>query len=236
MTRTIARRSASLGLGLAAAFLVAAKTYGTRPEAVALPRPAVDAPLTSRPGSQTAVFSGGCFWGIQAVFQHVKGVTSATSGYTGGSQATATYEQVSSGTTGHAESVRVVYDSSQVSYGQLLQVFFSVHNPTELNHQGPDDGTQYRSVVWYTTDDQKRIAQAYIEQLARGKAFSRPIVTQLAHLAGFYSAEAYHQDYAILHPHDMYIVINDAPKVADLRKLFPALYRDQPATYAAAQR
>ncbi|MBV9086324.1 MAG: peptide-methionine (S)-S-oxide reductase MsrA [Acidobacteriaceae bacterium] len=191
-----------------------------------LPKATVDAPLATAKGSETAVFAGGCFWGIQAVFQHVKGVTSATSGYSGGSATTAEYETVSTGTTGHAESVKVVYDPSQVSFGQLLQVFFSVaHDPTELNRQGPDVGTQYRSAIFYSNDEQKRIADAYISQLSAAKLFGRPIVTQVAHLEAFYPAEAYHQDYATLHPKNPYIMINDAPKVANLKKEFPELYK-----------
>jgi peptide-methionine (S)-S-oxide reductase len=171
------------------------------------------------------VLAGGCFWGIQAVFEHVKGVTSATAGYSGGSAKTAQYETVSTGETGHAESVRVVYDPSQVSFGQLLKVFFSVaHDPTELNRQGPDDGTQYRSVIFWANEDQRKIAQAYIDQLNRAKAFSRPIVTQLTAFQAFYPAEAYHQDYAERHPNEPYIAINDLPKLEHLKQTLPELY------------
>ncbi|MBV9608286.1 MAG: peptide-methionine (S)-S-oxide reductase MsrA, partial [Acidobacteria bacterium] len=178
------------------------------------------------PGSRVAVFAGGCFWGVQGVFEHVRGVRSATSGYAGGAVASPSYEQVSTGGTGHAESVRVVYDPSRVSYEQLLQVFFTVaHDPTELNRQGPDVGTQYRSAIFYSNDEQKRIADAYISQLSAAKLFGRPIVTQVAHLEAFYPAEAYHQDYATLHPKNPYIMINDAPKVANLKKEFPELYK-----------
>jgi peptide-methionine (S)-S-oxide reductase len=174
------------------------------------------------------VLSGGCFWGIQAVFQHVKGVTSAISGYSGGAADTAQYETVSTGTTGHAESVKITYDPSQVSYGQILKVFFSVaHDPTELNRQGPDDGTQYRSVIFYANNEQKRIAQAYIDQLNRAKVFPAPIVTQIDGLKAFYPAEAYHQDYATRHPNDPYIAINDLPKVEHLRQVLPDLYVSQ---------
>jgi len=191
----------------------------------AVPPPALDAPRAATPGQQTAVVAGGCFWGIQAVFQHVKGVISATSGYSGGSAKTAQYEVVSTGETGHAESVQVVYDPSQITYGELLRVFFSVaHDPTQLNRQGPDEGTQYRSVIFYGNDEQKRIAEAYIEQLNQAKVFSRPIVTQVVALQAFYAAEAYHQNYATNHPHDPYIAYNDAPKVEHLRKEFPDLY------------
>jgi peptide-methionine (S)-S-oxide reductase len=191
----------------------------------AVPSPAVDAALATTKAEQTAVVSGGCFWGIQAVFQHVKGVISATSGYSGGAANTAEYELVSNGDTGHAESVKIVYDASQITYGQLLRVFFSVaHDPTELNRQGPDTGSQYRSAIFYGSDEQKRIAEAYIAQLEKAKVFPRPIVTQLVPLKAFYAAEAYHQDYAARHPDNPYIVYNDAPKVAHLRQEFPELY------------
>lgn len=191
----------------------------------AFPAPALDAPVAKTSSQQTAVVSGGCFWGIQAVFQHVKGVISATSGYSGGSSLTAHYEVVSTGATGHAEAVQVVYDPSQVTYGELLRVFFSVaHDPTELNRQGPDEGTQYRSSIFYGSDEQKRIAEAYIAQLDKAKVFSRPIVTQVVPLKGFYAAEGYHQNYAANHPDDFYIRYNDAPKVAHLREQFPNLY------------
>lgn len=193
--------------------------------AASFPNPTLDAPLAKAPMQQTAVFSGGCFWGVQAVFQHVKGVTSATSGYTGGEASTAHYEMVSEGNTGHAESVSVVYDASQISYGQLLKVFFSVaHDPTQVNRQGPDEGPQYRSMISYSNDEQKKIAEAYIQQLNQAKVFSRPIATQVVALKAFYPAEAYHQDYAAHHPDDPYIYFNDAPKVARLEKQLPALY------------
>jgi len=187
--------------------------------------PATDAGLASAKGQQTAVIAGGCFWGIQAVFQHVKGVTKAVSGYSGGDAKTAEYEVVSTGETGHAESVKITYDPSQITYGQLLRVFFSVaHDPTELNRQGPDSGTQYRSVIFYNNDEQKRIAEAYIAQLDKVKVFPRAIVTQVVPLKAFYPAEAYHQDYATRHPNDLYIVYNDAPKVVHLREQLPAIY------------
>jgi peptide-methionine (S)-S-oxide reductase len=191
----------------------------------AFPSPAADAPMAATHGEQTAVVSGGCFWGIQAVFQHVKGVISATSGYSGGSKTTAEYEVVSTGATGHAETVKIVYDPSQITYGGLLKVFFSVaHDPTQLNRQGPDAGSQYRSVIFYDGDEQKRIAEAYIAQLDQAKVFRRPIVTQVVPLKAFYPAEAYHQNYATLHPDDPYIFYNDAPKVVHLRQQFPDLY------------
>ena len=194
------------------------------PEAV--PGPAVDVSRAAKPGQQTAVVAGGCFWGIQAVFQHVKGVVSATSGYAGGSAKTAEYEVVSTGETGHAESVRITYDASQITYGELLRVFFSVaHDPTQLNRQGPDEGTQYRSVIFYGDDEQKKIAEAYIAQLDKARVFPHPIVTKVVPLKAFYPAEAYHQDYATRHPDQPYIVFNDAPKVAHLRQQFPDLYK-----------
>jgi peptide-methionine (S)-S-oxide reductase len=193
--------------------------------AVAVPTPSVDASVAPSKTEQTAVIAGGCFWGIQAVFKHVKGVTSATSGYSGGAANTAEYELVSSGDTGHAESVKINYDPSQITYGQLLRVFFSVAtDPTQLNRQGPDSGTQYRSVIFYSSDEQKRIAEAYVAQLDKARIFPRPIVTQVVPLKAFYPAEAYHQDYAALHPNNPYIVYNDAPKVAHLRQEFPDLY------------
>jgi len=193
-----------------------------------LPDPTVDARLATVRGEQTAVVAGGCFWGVQAVFEHVKGVIRVTAGYSGGSANTAHYQTVCSETTGHAESVSIAYDPSQITYGQLLNVFFSVaHDPTQVNGQGPDTGTQYRSVVFYTGAGQKRIAQAYIDQLNQAKVFSGPIVTQVVAFDSFYPAEAYHQDYAVRHPDDGYIVINDLPKVANLRKQFPSLYTER---------
>ncbi len=190
-----------------------------------IPAPAVDETRASAPGRQTAVFAGGCFWGVQAVFQHVKGVVSATSGYSGGSIKNPGYELVSSGETGHAESVQVVYDPSQLTYGELLRVFFSVaHDPTELNRQGPDEGTQYRSVIFFSNDEQKKIADAYIAQLDQTKVFPHRIVTQVVPLKAFYAAESYHQNYATLHPDNPYIMYNDAPKVEHLKQQFPDLY------------
>jgi peptide-methionine (S)-S-oxide reductase len=194
--------------------------------ATAIPDPALDAPLASAKGEQSAVLAGGCFWGVEAVFEHVKGVTDVRSGYSGGSPSTAQYEEVGTGETGHAESVKITYDPSQVSYGQLLKVFFAVaHDPTELNRQGPDTGTQYRSAIFYSNEEQKRIAQAYIDQLNRAKVFGRPIVTQVAALKSFNEAEAYHQDYLAHHPDELYIVINDQPKLENLRKQLPNLYK-----------
>ena len=214
-------------LGLAAVALVGlGLTTVAQTDAVTIPAPAVDAALaTSGAPSRTAVVAGGCFWGIQAVYQHVRGVKTAVSGYAGGVASGAHYEVVGTGTTGHAESVEVTYDPSRVTYGQLLRVFFSVaHDPTTLNRQGPDHGTQYRSAIFFTNTEQENIARAYIAQLDKAHVFHDAIVTQLTKLPAFYAAEDYHQDYATRHPTDPYIVINDAPKVANLRKFFPDLY------------
>ncbi len=194
--------------------------------ATAIPDPSLDAPLATAKGERTAVLAGGCFWGVEAVFEHVKGVTDVTSGYSGGSPVMAEYQKVETGETGHAESVRITYDPSQISYGQLLKVFFSVaHDPTQLNRQGPDTGTQYRSAIFYSNDEQKRIAQAYIAQLNGAKVFARPIVTQVAALQSFNDAEGYHQDYLVHHLDQPYIVINDLPKLENLRKQLPGLYK-----------
>lgn len=196
--------------------------------AAPLPDPVVDTPLAGVSGMQTAVLAGGCFWGIEGVFEHVKGVTRVVSGYAGGNAETATYEQVSTGRTGHAESVHIFYDPARISYGQLLKVFFSVaHDPTELNRQGPDTGTQYRSAIFYANADQKRVADGYIVQLQAAGVFRRPVVTQVVPLKGFYDAEAYHQNYLDRHPNQPYIVINDLPKIAALRQQFPAWYVDR---------
>jgi peptide-methionine (S)-S-oxide reductase len=194
--------------------------------AAALPDPTVDA--SHAQGNQTAVFAGGCFWGLQSVFEHVKGVRKVWAGYAGGAANTAQYERVSDGDTGHAESVKILYDPTKISYGQLLKIYFSVAtDPTQLNRQGPDVGTQYRSAIFYGNDEQKQVASAYIAQLTTAHAFSAPIVTQVVPLQGFYVAEAYHQDYAQRHPNDPYIVFNDAPKVTHLQQLFPSLYQPE---------
>jgi len=214
---------AVLFLMLPMAGLIACNTANA--SSTALPAAELDAPLASTHGQQSAVLAGGCFWGIQAVFQHVKGVISATSGYSGGSAQTANYERVCGGNTGHAESVKVIFDPSQISYGQILRIFFSVaHDPTELNRQGPDSGTQYRSAIFYDGEEQKRIAEGYIAQLDRASIFPRRIVTQVTPLEAFYPAEDYHQGYMDLHPENMYIVMNDYPKVENLRKHYPALF------------
>ena len=220
---TFASRIASLILLVTLAGVVACNA-GER-AGMTIPSPAVDATLAAGKSQQTAVIAGGCFWGVQAVFQHVKGVINATSGYSGGDAKTAQYERVSDGDTGHAESVKITYDSSQITYGQLLRVFFSVaHDPTELNRQGPDSGTQYRSSIFYGNEEQKRIAEAYITQLDNAKIFPSRIVTQVVALKAFYPAESYHQDYATRHPDNPYIAFNDAPKVEHLRQLFPDLF------------
>jgi peptide-methionine (S)-S-oxide reductase len=217
-------------IGLAAAvFLVRSPAIpsasGTPPSA--LPAPTVDEPTTGRPKTETAVLAGGCFWGVQGVYQHVKGVTSAVSGYAGGDASTANYDTVSSETTGHAESVRITYDPSQITFGQLLRVFFGVvQDPTELNYQGPDVGPSYRSVVFAQNDGQQKIADAYIAQLNQAGSFPSPIVTTVTTGANFYPAEAYHQDYLNLHPNNPYIVQNDLPKIGALKADFPDLYRD----------
>ena len=209
-------------------FLVSALIGAAAPQGVVI------APAS---GDQVAVFSGGCFWGIQAVFQHVKGVTNAVSGYAGGDASSARYDRVSSGNTGHAESVRVTFDPAVVSYEQLLEVFFTVsHDPTQLNYQGPDHGPQYRSAIWYTNDQQKTAAESYISRLTKAKVWKRPIVTQVSSLGTFYPAEAYHQDYATIHPNEPYIRINDAPKVSQLKKQLPALYRETPVLVSDAQK
>lgn len=190
-----------------------------------LPNPAIDETVATSGARETVIFAGGCFWGIQAVFEHIKGVTKATAGYSGGTLKHPSYAEVSSGTTGHAESVEVVYDRSQITFGQLMKIFFSVAlDPTELNRQGPDEGTQYRSAIFYETPDQQRIAQAYIAQLTDAKAFPRPIVTQVVPFEAFYRAEEYHQDFLMHNPDNPYIVINDLPKLSNLKKEFPTLY------------
>jgi peptide-methionine (S)-S-oxide reductase len=216
---------------VAAGLLFSQRTAGATHSPTVIPSPALDLRNTTAK-TETAVFAGGCFWGIQSVFQHVKGVTSATSGYAGGRTNKPSYDEVSSGETGHAESVRVVFDPSVVSYGDLLKVFFSVaHDPTELNRQGPDVGTQYRSALFYTSDAQKQTAEAYIKQLNDAHVYSRPIVTQVAPFKAFFTAEAYHQNYAEEHPTQPYIAIYDAPKVVNLKKQFPALYTEKLAAH-----
>jgi peptide-methionine (S)-S-oxide reductase len=204
-------------------------------QAVVVPPPASDE--TASTGLQTVVLAGGCFWGVQGVYQHTKGVAHAVSGYAGGQKDTAHYEMVGTGRTGHAESVSVTFDPQQISYGKILQIYFSVaHDPTELNRQGPDFGTQYRSAIFYANDEQKRVAAAYIAQLQQAHVFSAPIVTKLEPLSGFYPAEDYHQDFLVLHPSYPYIAFNDLPKIDELKRLFPDNYRETPVTVTAAGR
>jgi peptide-methionine (S)-S-oxide reductase len=220
-----ARRHA-LAACAAGMLLAACNLAGARSNPVAVPDPKLDIPLAAKPGKAVAVFAGGCFWGVEAVFEHVRGVTDATSGYAGGSRLTARYPIVGTGRTGHAESVRVTYDPSKVSYGQLLKVFFSVaHDPTQVDRQSPDVGPQYRSELFTTGKAQRDVATAYIAQLDAAKVFDKRIATKVEPLDGFYPAEAYHQDYLRLHPDEPYIVYNDAPKLIHLQRMFPALYR-----------
>lgn len=202
---------------------------GAAGQASRLPDPAVDAVAPKGRHLEKAVLAGGCFWGVQAVFQHVDGVANALSGYSGGARENAEYEAVSTGRTGHAEAVEVTFDPEKISYGRILQIFFSAaHDPTELNRQGPDHGPQYRSAIFVNGDEQRRIAESYIGQLTETGAFGRPIVTKVDALKEFYPAEAYHQNYATLHPDSPYIAINDRPKVVSLKRLFPDLYRAEP--------
>jgi peptide-methionine (S)-S-oxide reductase len=213
-------------LALALAASIAGCTAGAAAR-MPIPPPSADVPLAKAGGKQTAVFAGGCFWGTQAVFERVKGVLDTTAGYAGGSASTASYDQVTTETTGHAESVKVVYDPSKITYGELLRIFFSVaHDPTQLNRQGPDVGTSYRSAIFYTSDEQKRLADGYIQQLDQAHVFPRPIVTQVTPLKGFYRAEDYHQDYALHNPGNPYIEVCDRPKIDALKQQFPDLFVD----------
>ncbi|MER8623200.1 MULTISPECIES: peptide-methionine (S)-S-oxide reductase MsrA [unclassified Mesorhizobium] len=234
-TRTPIFKSALAALIVAAAAAAFWQSPARSAEdAVVIPPPAVDEKAAS--GSEKAIFAGGCFWGVQGVFQHVKGVTKAVSGYTGGAKDDAVYETVGSGRTGHAESVEITYDPSKVTYGQLLQVYFSVaHNPTQLNFQGPDSGTQYRSTIFAENGEQQKIAQSYIAQLDQAKVFAKPIVTTLETGKTFYPAEEYHQDFLTLNPTYPYIVYNDLPKVANLKALFPGLYSEKPVLVLAGK-
>jgi peptide-methionine (S)-S-oxide reductase len=229
-----ALRTASTALGLFLTVLGIAVFFRLASSAAAKPATPINPPLVDIPDSTPsetgrAVFAGGCFWGVQAVFQHTKGVTSAVSGYAGGTPATPSYEQVSSGATGHAESVEITFDPKQISYGRLLQIYFSVaHDPTQLNRQGPDGGTQYRSEIFATSEAQQRAAEAYISELDNAHVFAHRIVTKVERLMAFYPAESYHQDYATLHPDSPYIAHYDLPKIASLKKLYPEFYREQP--------
>jgi peptide-methionine (S)-S-oxide reductase len=231
-SRSIALLTA-IGLGASILFVSTHPAHSSE-AAVVLAPPALDEPVNGA-HEETAVLAGGCFWGVQGVFQHVNGVTKVVSGYAGGQAQTAQYETVSGGQTGHAESVQITYDPAKITYGKLLQIYFSVaHDPTELNRQGPDSGTQYRSAIFPANDMQKRIAQSYIAQLDKAHAFPAPIVTRTDPLKGFYPAEFYHQNYLTLHPDAPYIAINDLPKVENLKRLFPTVYRDKPVLLSVA--
>jgi peptide-methionine (S)-S-oxide reductase len=223
-------RKLILSACLASIFSAFTGTSALAAESVVLaPVPVLDAPLAKVHGTATAILSGGCFWGMQDVFQHVQGVKQAVSGYTGAAAYTAHYEVVSTGATGHAESLKITYDPSEISYGTLLRIFVSVAaNPTELDYQGPDEGTQYRSVIWVENAEQRKIADVYLKQLAAAHTFDAPIVTKVAAAMPFYRAEVYHQNYATLHPDSPYITLIDAPKISALAKLFPELYRAKP--------
>ncbi len=228
-------RFAAIGAALAAALGIGFFTSGSSAEeARVIPAPATDLDASSA-ATETAVLAGGCFWGVQGVFQHVDGVRNAVSGYAGGEQKTAEYEKVGSGDTGHAESVRITYDPRKISYGRILQIYFSVaHDPTQLNRQGPDTGTQYRSAIFPANADQARIAKAYIAQLNQAHVYDAAIVTKIEPGKAFYPAEEYHQDFLTRHPGHPYIVYNDLPKVADLKRLFPQAYRNDPVLVAKA--
>ncbi len=222
--------AAAIGALAMTAFVVAPSLAAE--DAVIIPAPAAD--MNASDGIQTVVIAGGCFWGVQGVFQHTAGVVNAVSGYAGGSKGTADYSTVSTGTTGHAESVEVKYDPKKISYGKILQIFFSVaHDPTQLNRQGPDSGTQYRSAIFTTNDEQKKVTDAYIAQLNAAKVYKKPIVTKVGPLEGFFPAEAYHQDYLTLHPNQPYIAYNDIPKVENLKKIFAENYIEKPTLVSA---
>jgi peptide-methionine (S)-S-oxide reductase len=231
-TRTSAGKMAAfIAIGAGA---IAWQDVASAEQAVRIPAPVQDEKAAGA-HTETAVFAGGCFWGVQGVYEHVKGVKQVASGYTGGAANTAQYETVSEGDTGHAESVQITYDPTQITYGRLLQIFFSVaHNPTQLNYQGPDHGTQYRSAVFPQNAEQRGIAQAYIAQLNGAKVFSAPIVTKVEDFKGFYPAEQYHQNYLVLHPDSPYIAINDLPKIGFLKQMFPNLYRNDPVLLKAS--
>jgi peptide-methionine (S)-S-oxide reductase len=221
-------------IGAVAISAFAATPLRAAEDAVVIPAPSTD--VQAADGIQTAVIAGGCFWGVQGVFQHTSGVVNAVSGYAGGNKASADYQMVSTGSTGHAESVEIKYDPKRISYGKILQIFFSVaHDPTQLNRQGPDSGTQYRSAIFTTSDEQKKVADAYIAQLNAAKVYKKPIVTKVGPLEGFYPAEAYHQDYLTLHPTQPYIAYNDIPKVENLKRLFAANYLERPTLVSSAK-
>jgi peptide-methionine (S)-S-oxide reductase len=221
-------------IGTLAITAFAAAPLRAAEDAVIIPAPATD--VQASDGIQTVVVAGGCFWGVQGVFQHTAGVVNAVSGYAGGNKNTADYNMVSTGTTGHAESVEIKYDPAKISYGKILQIFFSVvHDPTQLNRQGPDSGSQYRSAIFTTSDEQKKVTDAYIAQLSAAKVYKKPIVTKVGPLEGFYPAEAYHQDYLTLHPTQPYIAYNDIPKVENLKKIFAENYIEKPTLVSSAK-
>ena len=224
--------AAAIGALAVAAFAVAPSRAAE--DAVMIPAPAADTQASD--GIQTAVIAGGCFWGVQGVYQHTSGVLNAVSGYSGGSKMTANYTMIGTGTTGHAESVEIKYDPKKISYGKILQIFFSVaHDPTQLNRQGPDSGTQYRSAIFTSNDEQKKVAEAYIAQLNAAKVYKKPIVTKVGPLAAFYAAEDYHQDYLTLHPNQPYIAFNDIPKIENLKKIFAENYIEKPTLVSSAK-
>jgi peptide-methionine (S)-S-oxide reductase len=233
-----ALRWTSVGALILISFLgLAAGLAWAEEPAVVVPAPAQDMTTPTGGGAQTVVLAGGCFWGVQGVFEHTKGVTQAVSGYSGGKKETAHYQMVGTEQTGHAESVQVTFDPKQISYGKILQIYFSVaHNPTELDYQGPDSGPSYRSAIFFANDEQKRIAEAYIAQLDQAHVFKSPVVTKLEPLTGFYPAEDYHQDFLVLHPTYPYIVFNDLPKVENLKRLFADEYRDTPVRVMASNK
>ncbi len=234
MTQALFRLACGAAAAALALWLWPMPALRAAEQAVVLPAPALDPPAPA--GLQTAVLAGGCFWGVQGVFQHTAGVVSAVSGYAGGSASTANYTAVTTGTSGHAEAVKVTYDPQRISYGRLLQIFFSVvHDPTEIDRQGPDVGPQYRSAIFTTSETQQAVAKAYIAQLTAAKAYDKPIVTTVASLPGFFVAEDYHQNYLTLHPRQPYIVFNDLPKIANLKELFAENYLDKPTLVSRDQ-
>jgi peptide-methionine (S)-S-oxide reductase len=235
MSRSLSRLSIyAAAIGALAISALSIAPSRAAEEAVIIPAPAAD--VQAADGIQTAILAGGCFWGVQGVFQHTAGVLNAVSGYSGGAKATANYTMIGTGTTGHAEAVEIKYDPKKISYGKLLQIFFSVvHDPTQLNRQGPDSGTQYRSAIFTTSDEQKKVAEAYIAQLNAAKVYRKPIVTKIGPLDAFYAAEAYHQDYLTLHPNQPYIAYNDIPKVENLKKIFAENYIEKPTLVSNAK-
>jgi peptide-methionine (S)-S-oxide reductase len=232
--RPFSRLSLCAAVGALALAAFAVPPARASEEAVIVPPPALD--VQAADGVQTAVIAGGCFWGVQGVYQHTAGVLNAVSGYSGGSKATANYAMIGTGTTGHAEAVEIKYDPKKISYGKILQIFFSVvHDPTQLNRQGPDVGTHYRSAIFAVNDEQKKVAEAYIAQLTAAKVYKKPIVTKVGPLQAFYAAEAYHQDYLTLHPNQPYIVFNDIPKIENLKKIFAENYIEKPTLVSNAK-